>query len=206
MSQEHVLNLSLDEQFESLDIENGQPSSGSASDPSSTSSTSSSGLIIMEPVKPLENNKKRRKDKNKSASALIDVKAEKNAPSVISQQPTKQQPMKPNAGRRSSKEKVEEDKLIQLDDNCFLNEDILQQQQAQFAQYEKKVRHMKPDEEDELPPRPAGEQHHQQHPQQEYEYKENILLINELEQMQVSSPEEFCEKLGFTLKDPVKNR
>lgn len=98
--------------------------------------------------------------------------------------------------------------LLNMDENGFLNEDILEQQQKQFAQYEQKVNRMQEnaDEEEGFVPLPAGEQHHQQHPQNSYDYKESILLINEFEKMQVSSPEEFCQHLGFDLSDNGKNR
>lgn len=119
---------------------------------------------------------------------------------VINQQPTKQQQ------QGQSKVNTLKDQLLDMDENGFLNEDILEQQQKQFAQYEQKVNQMQEDDEEPLTPLPAGEQHHQQHPQNKYEYKESILLVNEFEQMQVSSPEEFCDKLGFDLKDSGKNR
>lgn len=51
-----------------------------------------------------------------------------------------------------------------------------------------------------------NEAYHQSHPDEKYEYKENILLINEFEQMMVGNAQQFCEKLGFKTDGPDKSR
>ena len=129
---------------------------------------------------------------------------------VINQQPTKQhQAHSLSSSSQTPAAKTlakQEEKLINIDENCFISDDILQKQQQQFAEYEQKVNQMQQDDDEPLIPAAPGEEHHQQHPQNNYNYQENILLINELEQMQVSSPEEFCERMGFDVKDKAKNR
>jgi hypothetical protein len=197
-------NADLDGQFESLNLQS-EPLSSLNSTSSSNSNTSNTNaaaaLTNSEPVKTSENgkrNRKREKDKSKDSVVPTTTAVPVSNEQVISQQPTKQQ--------AQSKPGEIKARMLDMDENGFLNEDILEQQQKQFAQYEQKVNQMQEDEEEPFTPLPAGEQHHQQHPQNKYDYEESILLVNEFEQMQVSSPEEFCEQLGFDLKDSNKSR
>lgn len=117
-------------------------------------------------------------------------------PAVISKQPSKNK--QPTKGK--------EHDLIDID--CFLDEDMLEQKKTEFQQYEQKVKNIDVNTEQYDPHQQqnSNEPYHQNHPDEKFEYKENILLINEFEQMMVRNAQEFCEKLGYKTDDNGKSR
>lgn len=116
---------------------------------------------------------------------------------VISKQPSK--------SKNNQTTKIKDQDLIDID--CFLDEDMFEQKKTEFQQYEQKVKNIDVNNE-QYDPHQHGtnEAYHQNHPHEKYDYKENILLINEFEQMMVNNAQEFCDKLGFKTDQSSKNR
>lgn len=113
-------------------------------------------------------------------------------PEVISRQPKKAA-------------KKEADDLIDID--CFMDDDMFEQKKTEFQQYEQKVKNIDVNTEQYDPHQQAtNEAYHRNHPHEKYDYKENILLINEQELMMVNNAQEFCEKIGYYTAENGKNR
>lgn len=115
-------------------------------------------------------------------------------PEVISRQPKKQAKKEPDAD------------LIDID--CFMDDDMFEQKKTEFQQYEQKVKNIDVNTEQYDPHQQSAtnEAYHRNHPHEKYDYKENILLINEQELMMVSNAQEFCEKIGYHTGEQGRNR
>ena len=114
-------------------------------------------------------------------------------PEVISRQP-----------KKATKKEAED--LIDID--CFLDDDMFEQKKNEFQQYEQKVKNIDVNTEQYDPHQQSttNEAYHRNLPHEKYDYKENILLINEQELMMVSNAQEFCEKIGYATNENGKNR
>lgn len=115
---------------------------------------------------------------------------------VISKQPSK--------SKQPAKNKEQD--LIDIDG--FLDDDMFEQKKSEFQKYEQKVKNIDVNTEQYDPHQQQTNEfeYHQNHPHEKFEYKENILLINEFEQMMVSNAQQFCEKIGYKTDDNGKNK
>lgn len=139
-----------------------------------------------------------------SSGSSIEIKTSTKNNNVSKTQPTQQLPEV--ISKQPKKQPKKEQDLIDID--CFLDDDMFEQKKTEFQQYEQKVKNIDVNTEQYDPHQQTNtnEAYHRNHPHEKYEYKENILLINEQEIMMVNNAQEFCEKIGYLTADNGKNR